>query len=436
MTEIIIMGVFAAILLVCLAADVSILAALLMGYMLFFGYSLYKRHGVRETIKFSLDGIKTIKNILITFALIGIITGVWRASGTIAFIVCEAVKFCSPKVMVLASFLLCSLVSLLTGTSFGTAATMGVICMTVSDSMGVPSILSGGAVLSGCLFGDRCSPMSTSALLISELTGTDIYTNIKNMVKTALVPTIAAIIIYLVLGLFAGGGASAGSAVAALEAYFNMNPVMLLPAISIILMSLFKTEVKLKMAVSIVLASFAAVFVQKIGVKELFHVMIFGFTPSEAAAAKLISGGGVISMGRVIGIVCLSSCFSGIFRGTGFLDEIKQYIQKLSCKTNVYTVILIVSLLTGLVACNQTLCIMLTYQLCEELEKDRDTMAVHLENTAVLTAPLVPWSIAGTVPLDSAGAPHMSIITGFYLYLVPVWRMIVEARKKKALQAK
>ena len=132
----------------------------------------------------------------------------------------------------------------------------------------------------------------------------------------------------------------------------------------------------------------------------------------------------------------MASCFSGIFRGTGFLDEIKGYIQKLSCKINVYTVILIVSLLTGLVACNQTLCIMLTYQLCEELEKNNSTMAVHLENTAVLTAPLVPWSIAGTVPLDSAGAPHMSIITGFYLYLVPVWRMIVEARKKKELQTK
>lgn len=83
----------------------------------------------------------------------------------------------------LASFLLCSLVSFLTGTAFGTAATMGVICMTMAKSMNVSDVLAGGAILAGIYFGDRCSPVSTSALLVSELTKTDLYENLKGMAK-------------------------------------------------------------------------------------------------------------------------------------------------------------------------------------------------------------------------------------------------------------
>ena len=102
--------------------------------------------------------------------------------------------------MLLASFLLCCLVSFLTGTSFGSAATIGVICMTMADSMGIPSIYTGGAILAGIFFGDRCSPVSTSALLVSELTKTDLFSNIRNMLRSALVPFALCCIIYAQLG--------------------------------------------------------------------------------------------------------------------------------------------------------------------------------------------------------------------------------------------
>lgn len=87
--------------------------------------------------------------------------------------------------MLLVSFLLCCLISFLTGTSFGSVATMGVICMTMAKSMGISTILEGGAILAGIYFGDRCSPVSTSALLVSELTGTDLFDNLKQMAKSA-----------------------------------------------------------------------------------------------------------------------------------------------------------------------------------------------------------------------------------------------------------
>ena len=127
----------------------------------------------------ALDGVLTVRNILITFLLIGILTALWRAAGTIAVIVSYASALIRPSVFLLMTFLLNCAVSVLMGTSFGTSATMGVICATMGTALGVDIRLIGGAVLSGVLFGDRCSPVSTSALLVAELTGTSVFDNIR-----------------------------------------------------------------------------------------------------------------------------------------------------------------------------------------------------------------------------------------------------------------
>ena len=138
----------------------------------------------------SWKGIKTAKNIFITFLLIGMLTALWRAAGTIPSIVSFCVGLMNPSVMIVMAFLLNCLVSVLTGTAFGTAATIGVICMTMAKAMGCKEILTGGAILSGVIFGDRSSPVSTSALLVSELTPTNNFDNIRLMVRTAFVPLI------------------------------------------------------------------------------------------------------------------------------------------------------------------------------------------------------------------------------------------------------
>lgn len=106
----------------------------------------------------------------------------------------------------------------------------------------------------------------------------------------------------------------------------------------------------------------------------------------------------------------------------------KRMIGELSARITPFGSIFLVSALTSMVACNQTLAIMLTHQLCRELEPDRETMASHLENTVVVTAPLVPWSIAGAVPLATIAAPAASLLAACYLYLVPLWNLLVQMR--------
>lgn len=429
MIEISVISVFAITLVICIGFDISILAALVFGFFLFFGYGLFKKHTVKEMCSLAFSGVKTVKNILITFVLIGIITATWRACGTIPYIVYHATAVCSPGVMVLITFLLCCLISALTGTAFGTAATMGVICTTMASSMGIPLLYSGGAVLAGSFFGDRCSPMSTSALLVSTVTGTDLYRNIGSMVKTSVVPFVITCGIYAVLGMGAGGDFDTSQIQTLFATNFVLHPAALIPAAAIIVLSCFRVNVKITMSVSILCGMAVAFFIQGVSLTELLNIAVFGYRADEAELAALLSGGGIQSMVKVFCIVCLSSSYSGMFNGTGLLEGFRGSLTRLSTKILPFGCILLTSIITVMVSCNQTLAIMLTHQLCMDTEPDPETMASHLENTAVVIAPLIPWSIAGAVPLATVGAPTISILTACYLYLLPLWNYAVAIRR-------
>ena len=186
--EFAVLGLFCGILILCIVCNVSIIYALLAGFVIFGCYAKKKGFSVKEILHMAGEGIWKVRNILITFMLIGMLTALWRQAGTIPAIICYTIHFVKPSVFLLMVFLLNSLVSVLTGTSFGTAATVGVVCATMGSVLSVSPWLCGGAILSGIFFGDRCSPVSTSALLVSELTETSIYRNIRNMVRSALIP--------------------------------------------------------------------------------------------------------------------------------------------------------------------------------------------------------------------------------------------------------
>lgn len=431
MVEISVLSLFAVSLVICIGFDLSILAALVFGFFLFFGYGLYQKHTVREMLALAFSGVKTVKNILITFLLIGIITATWRVCGTIPYIVYHATKICSPGVMVLICFLLCCLISALTGTAFGTAATMGVICVTMASSMGIPILYSGGAVLAGSFFGDRCSPMSTSALLVSTVTGTDLYRNIGSMVKTSVVPFVVTCAVYLFLGLGTGGDLGATQIRTLFAEHFVLHPAALIPAAAIIVLSCFRVNVKITMGVSILCGMAVACFIQGVSLMELLEIAILGYQPEAAEVAALLSGGGIQSMVKVFCIVCLSSCYSGMFNGTGLLEGFREGLNRLSRRILPFGSILLTSIITVMVSCNQTLAIMLTHQLCMDTEPDPETMASHLENTVVVIAPLIPWSIAGAVPLATVGAPTACILTACYLYLLPIWNYAAAIRRRK-----
>ena len=433
MGSIIAILLFSLSLITCLLLKFSVVYALVIGYIIFIIYGLIKRHNLIILIKKSFEGVLTVKNILLVFILIGMITALWRASGTIAFIVYMGSKLISPSILILLTFLLCSILSVLIGTSLGTAATMGVICVSIGKTMGVNPYYVGGAVLSGIYFGDRCSPMSTSALLIAELTKTNLYTNIKLMIKTSVISFIVTCLFYLLLGFKSTISNISVNVTEIFKQNYNLNIIVIIPAILIVILSILKINVKKTMLVSIVISFIIAIFIQRDSIVALINYCIFGYHHPNERLNLMMKGGGILSMVNVSLIVGISSSYSGIFKETKMLVSLKKYLKDFSKKTSSYFVIFLSSIISGAIACNQSLGTILTNELCGELV-EKQKMAIILENTVILLVGLIPWNIAMGVPLKTIGIGVMSGIYAFYLYFLPLWNLflgVIEERKYK-----
>ena len=431
MAELVTISLFIAGLLICIVSGANILYALLFGMVCFVSYALYKKHSPKEIAKMMKEGLSSYKNILIIFMCIGMLTAVWRCAGTIPYIIYNAVGFINPKYMALSAFVLCGLMSVLTGTSFGTAGTMGVICMMISNSLGVNPALAGGAILAGAFFGDRCSPMSTSAMLVCALTDTDIYKNIANMIRTSLIPLGLSLLFYLLAGANTAGSADVRSTVALFAENFDLSVIAALPAVLVIVLLLARVNVRWAMLSSIALACVVSVWLQGAQIADVAKMLVFGYSVEDAELGALINGGGILSMVRVSLIITISATYSGIFKHTGILLGIKTLVKKWAEVLTPFGATAVVSIFMGMISCNQTLATTLTHQTTEDIIPDKYEMAQTLENTAIVISPLIPWSIAGAVPLQTVGAPNSAYFAAVYLYLLPICCWIHAIIKKR-----
>lgn len=424
--EVLTIGIFCVLLIICIITGKSILYALLAGLIIFSLYGKKQGYSWRQISRMALQGAWKVKNILLTFILIGMLTALWRQAGTIPAIICYTVRLIKPSTFLLMTFLLNCLISVLTGTALGTAATIGVVCATMASALGIPSWMTGGAILSGVYFGDRCSPVSTSALLVAELTETGIYTNIKNMIKSALAPFTITCILYLTVSIQLHGKTEMPDLGHAFGSEFRLSWIALLPAAVILLLSVMQAGVKIAMIASIVTAIPVCIGLQNMAFTELPELLLNGFHSTDVAVAAMLNGGGITSMLKVGAIVCISSSYSGIFQATGILNGFQKMVCLLANRTKPYFAVLVTSILTSVMACNQTLAIMLTGQLCSRTEPDKLRFANNLEDSAVIIAPLVPWSIACAVPLTAAGAPGYSVLFAVFLYLLPLCDLVLK----------
>ncbi len=433
MLESLVLILFCVGLIACVAFSWPIVWALVAGLVLFCLYGRYRGCTWRELARMGASGIVTVKGVLTAFVLIGILTAFWRAAGTVAQIVIIASPFLSPQVAPLATFLLCGVMSFLTGTAFGTAATMGVVCMTLANSMGADALVCGGAVLSGAYFGDRCSPLSTSALLVRVVTHTGLGENFRAMVRTAAVPFAASCMLYAVFGFVGAGSLEAvGShTIEMLKEAFDQGLVALLPAVLVLVLPLLRVQVKGAMGASIVAAALVCILACGIAPADLVRYAVVGYSSSDVAIQQLMGGGGLVSMVNVTCIVCLSSGYSGIFEGTGLLNNMQSYLERLAERVTPFGAVLAVSIPASMIACNQTLSTMLTHQLCAPIMPDAREMAISLEDTVIVVAPLIPWSVACSAVVSMCGASALCFATAFYLWLIPLWHLAMSCAHRR-----
>ena len=192
-------GLFLGTVAFCLIAGYPLIWALLLGLVLFFLLGLGRGYSPKALAAMAWSKGKRSLIVIQVFLTIGMVTALWRTSGTISFFLYHGLRAISPKLFLLVAFLLSSVLSFALGTSMGVTGTAGLVLITLARSGGVNLAMTAGAVLSGAYFGDRCSPMSSCATLVAACTDTALYHNVREMLRTGALPTALSILFYAVL---------------------------------------------------------------------------------------------------------------------------------------------------------------------------------------------------------------------------------------------
>lgn len=414
--------------------NINIVYPLFIGLLLLMMVAIRRGFKFKDVFNMALKGGKKSLLIIRIFVLIGAITAIWRASGTVAFIVYYGIELMNPNYFILYAFILCGIVSFLLGTSFGTVGTIGVVMMILAKSGNVNINMTAGAIIAGAYFGDRCSPMSSSAILVANVTETELYTNIKNMFRSSLIPLVLSLVAYAVLSRLNPLVFQSNNINGSILEVFNIHITAILPAAIILVLAAFRVDVKLSMLISIIIGMFLAFILQGYSILHILKYTMVGFSLDNGGELNdIIKGGGILSMLKIALIVMISSAYSGIFEGTQILKEIERVLDTIARRYGIFTSTIITSLITASLGCTQALAILLTNQLISNTYKkekrDKYELALDIEDTAVVLSPLIPWNIAGAVPAAALTATAGFIPFAFYLYLIPICNLIAKRLK-------
>jgi Na+:H+ antiporter, NhaC family len=417
--------------------DIFVAYPLMVGFILFFCLALKRGYPFKDILIMSYKGGKKSLVVLKIFLLIGAITAIWMSSGTVPAIVYYGVKLIRPNIFILSAFIICCFVSFLIGTSFGTVGTVGIALIAIARGGGINIGAASGAIIAGAYFGDRCSPMSSSASLVASTTETNIYDNMKNMLKTGLVPFILSIIFYTAISLIFPLNNSTSSINSEILKTFNVNLVVLFPALVIMIFSLFKINIKISMLASIITATLLSIFIQHYTLLNCISFMISGYSLDKSAAIySIIKGGGILSMLKTAVVIIVASSLAGLFEGTKMFESIEALTNKANSRYEVYRNVIMTSIVTSAFGCSQVIAVILTHMLNKKAyiknHIDSSNLAIDLENTAIIISPLIPWNIALLVPMTNLGTNFICIPYLFYLYILPIWCLIYFKFKKKS----
>lgn len=349
--------------------------------------------------------------ILILF-LVGALAGTWLVSGVIPAMVYYGLQVLSPEIFLPASVIIAAVISIATGSSWTTSATVGIALVGIGTALGINPGMIAGAVISGAYFGDKMSPLSDTTNLAPAMAGTDLFTHIRYMAITT-VPTI--IVTLIVFGIISfninpTGKADISNLLTSINQTFNITPWLFLVPVAVIALILLKTKPLAALASGIVLAIvFAFVFQNNVleGLSESKFSAIMSSILTETSIVTdneklndLFSAGGMEGMLWTIYLIISAMFFGGIMDGIGALARITKAL--LSIATSVFglfTSTVASCLGLNIVASDQYLAIVIPGKMFKQAYEDRglapENLSRTLEDSGTVTSVLIPWNTCG-----------------------------------------
>ncbi len=372
--------------------------------------------------------IAKIWGALLILVIVGFMIGSWMLGGTIPMLIYYGLKLISPRFLALTAFLVTSIVSVMTGTSWGSAGTVGVAFMGVAIGMGAPLPVIAGAVVSGAYFGDKLSPLSDTTNLSSVVCGVDLYEHVYNQLWTTGASAAVAGIFYAIAGQTGTGAGSIPEAVqtltASLSSMFKWNIFCLIPLVIVLAGSAArKPTIPVMLSASAVALVNAAIF-QGASLQSIvqttvtgFSVSMVGFDPSQVPPdlIRLLHRGGMSAMMSTLLIAVCAISFAGTMTITGALDIL---VAKILTKTeNTFKLVaatIVTCLVTTGITSNGQVSILMPGEAFKEAYKEKGlhpkVLSRTLEDSVSCTECLIPWTAAGAYMASTLSVATLSYL--------------------------
>ena len=365
------------------------------------------------------DNLKSVTGAILILLFVGALAGTWLISGVIPAMIYYGLQILHPSIFLPACVIICALISLATGSSWTTSATVGIALIGIGKALGIPVGMVAGAVLSGAYFGDKLSPLSDTTNLAPAMAGADLFTHIRYMTHTTVPSILVTLIVFIILGIgFSGDGtANSQELLAAMNEVFTINLLLFIVPIIVIVMIVRKTPPLVALFVGAVLGAIAALIFQQelllslsgestLSVYGIYQVIIDAITVSteiettSAALTDLFQSGGMEGMLDTIWLIICAMAFGGVMDAIGALSTISAALLSIAQSTFQLFASTVASCLTiNITASDQYLSIVVPGKMFEKAYKDRglapENLSRTLEDSGTVTSVLIPWNTCG-----------------------------------------
>ena len=430
-------------------SQLSLLTASAVCTMLAMGIYRTKWQTLEDAI---IANMRSATPAIIILLLIGAIAGTWMASGIIPTLIYYGLKILHPSIFLPASCIICAVISLMTGSSWTTIATIGVALMGVGRALGFEDGWIAGAIISGAYFGDKISLMSDTTVLASSTVEVPLFTHIKYMLITTTPSLLIALVVFAVVG-FSGATATVADTLtieASLQQTFNISPWLLIVPLVTGLLIAKKLPAIVTLFASALMAAVAMIIAQPDIVQQIaqtdvasalnsFKAVVQVVTTSSSVEThnellnNLVATRGMSGMMDTIWLIICAMCFGGVMYGSGMLSALSQIFLRLARRTvSVVGSTVCSGLFFNLATGDQYISIILTgrlfHQLYDERKLEGRLLSRSVEDSATVTSVLIPWNSCGMTQSTVLGVATLTYMPYCIFNIVsPLMSIIVAA---------
>lgn len=412
-----------------------------------------------ETLERSIaKNIYSSSGSILIFLFIGAIAGTWMVSGVVPTLICYGLQILHPSIFLVSACVICAVVSVVTGSSWTTCATIGVALMGIGYSNGFPDWWTAGAVISGAYFGDKMSALSDTTVLAASTAKVPLFAHIRYMMYTTVPSFVIALIIYSVAGfwLYDSSSVMSGELVVALKQSFNVSPWLLIVPLFTFALIAFRVSALVTLFLSMLSACVAMLIFQPSLVAQIgggdvldFKTAVSGVLTSCCNSTSIETGNEVLDtlvatrgMGgamNVVWLVLTAMCFGGVMVGSGMMAAItKTLLKGVNSVTRAVSATVFSGIFFNCCTGDQFMSIILACDLnkdsFDKLGLDRRVLSRATEDSATVTSVLIPWNTCGVVQSMVLGVPTLAFMPFcFFNILSPLMSVIVAELNYKIL---